>query len=548
MRQTRVRYLLCVVALLLAGAALRAQPILHYHPGSTRKIAQLTGDYDSAWGYPTRNRTDTRAAMQATDLGSTLEHNGKLLFLFGDTWGGRNGLLDTWGVTSSTDPWNVDMDIPVSADGKWRAIAPPGLHLYEFCVPSHGISVNGVLYVVYTQPGNDGAIMKESWMISSANDGVSWLPMFQLDNGTESNPKFVNVWMEERGDYIYIFGCGAYRASSPYLARCLKSAWPAKASWQYYIGSVYGVPAWSSNPAQAVALFNHNELGEFSCCWVPQLNCWVMLYNCGNPRGIVMRSAANPWGPWSAAKVIMDPFVDQAYGNFMHISWDFSKMDMMSDAGRELEWGGEYGPYIIPRFTRGDASRCELYYTMSSWNPYQVVIMRSVLSTSPAPAGPYTIQQTLGHNLWARCPAGIAASFTRNGRAHLTTYGDDDKTGWLWQKLPIGTTEVSFTVHGGHAEIFLLENSSGLPASGSIEATELNLRSGAYGRIVRRATGVDSNDADNAWTWNTRGLDTSSLALVVMDSLTGSWGFVSFSDIEVRAPQPGSGVGDWSIY
>ena len=40
-----------------------------------------------------------------------------------------------------------------------------------------------------------------------------------------------------------------------------------------------------------------------------------------------------------------------------------------------------YGPYVVPRFTRFDHLTHELtlYYTMSTWNPYQVMLMKSVL-------------------------------------------------------------------------------------------------------------------------------------------------------------------------
>src|SRR5690606_7644804 len=131
------------------------------------------------------------------------------------------------------------------------------------------------------------------------------------------------------------FGCGAYRASSPYLARALKSSFPAKSAWEYYMISVGGTPYWTTNPSYAGPLFTHNQLGEFCSSYVPQLNCWIMLYNSASPRGIVMRTAAQPWGPWSSGQVIMDPFEDQAYGNFMHINWEFSRMDTFSDPGRE---------------------------------------------------------------------------------------------------------------------------------------------------------------------------------------------------------------------
>jgi hypothetical protein len=49
----------------------------------------------------------------------------------------------------------------------------------------------------------------------------------------------------------------------------------------------------------------------------------------------------------------------------------------LHDPRRALEPGGEYGPYIISRFTTGTADRCRVVYTMSTWNPYQVVVMES---------------------------------------------------------------------------------------------------------------------------------------------------------------------------
>ena len=71
---------------------------------------------------------------------------------------------------------------------------------------------------------------------------------------------------------------------------------------------------------------------------------------------------------------------DNGYGHFMHISAKLKeKRDALSDPNRDDEWGGEYGPYIMSRFTTGKADRCRIYYTMSTWNPYQVMVMRSDL-------------------------------------------------------------------------------------------------------------------------------------------------------------------------
>ena len=78
--------------------------------------------------------------------------------------------------------------------------------------------------------------------------------------------------------------------------------------------------------------------------------------------------------------VIFEPWRDNGYGHFMHISAKFQeKTDTLSDPKRDDQWGGEYGPYVMSRFTTGTNRQCRIYYTMSTWNPYQVVVMRSDL-------------------------------------------------------------------------------------------------------------------------------------------------------------------------
>ncbi|MDE3193468.1 MAG: hypothetical protein KGN00_07265 [Chloroflexota bacterium] len=42
-------------------------------------------------------------------------------------------------------------------------------------------------------------------------------------------------------------------------------------------------------------------------------------------------------------------------------------------------FGGDYGPYMLERFTTVDAATLDLQYLLSTWNPYTVVRMRTVL-------------------------------------------------------------------------------------------------------------------------------------------------------------------------
>jgi hypothetical protein len=54
------------------------------------------------------------------------------------------------------------------------------------------------------------------------------------------------------------------------------------------------------------------------------------------------------------------------------------------DPGRENEWGGEYGPYQFETLAKGDSSKTTIYYTLSTWNPYTVVLMKSKLKYKDA--------------------------------------------------------------------------------------------------------------------------------------------------------------------
>jgi hypothetical protein len=76
--------------------------------------------------------------------------------------------------------------------------------------------------------------------------------------------------------------------------------------------------------------------------------------------------------------VVFHPgWAGSGYGEFMHVR---DAPDGLSDPGREDEWGGEYGPYVIDRYTRAlPGSRAVVYFTTSTWNPYNVMEMAVTL-------------------------------------------------------------------------------------------------------------------------------------------------------------------------
>lgn len=370
-------------AAICAGAGISAAGAdeLACVPGSTKKLCQLTGDFDRSVGKPTLSQTGKRFGVAATDLGSSFEHKGKLYFLFGDTWG-RPGDRDAFAWTKAADPAKIVLEFPTADDGKWRPLTVPGIQQGAFEIPSGGISIDGVIYVVFTTDHSKEKTMGRSVLAESRDDGRSFQLLYEL-----SRDKFINVSFGIADGWLYMFGSGEYRKSSVCLARVRPAEIGDRSKLQYLIGvDPQGRPGWSAKEAQATTLFRHDVVGEFSVAWLEPVKRFVMLYNSHKPRGITMRSAKTPWGPWSDATVIFDPWRDQAYGKFMHApAKPAQRDDGLSDPRREREYGGEYGPYLMARFTTGDAGKCRVYFTMSTWNPYQVVVMQTDLKLESKP-------------------------------------------------------------------------------------------------------------------------------------------------------------------
>ena len=129
----------------------------------------------------------------------------------------------------------------------------------------------------------------------------------------------------------------------------------------------------------------------------------MMLYTCsgkalgsGERRGVYVRSAAAPFGLWSAPLLIWWPDAEQGIG---HCEFMFSRnpcrrggLNRFEGSQRfgndndektrpgQLAWGNEYAPLLLPsEYFKPASSATDLtfYYAMSTWNPYQVVLMRS---------------------------------------------------------------------------------------------------------------------------------------------------------------------------
>lgn len=395
---------------------------------NTTRICQLTGEFDrTGWsgaGQPpfAFNKTESRYGVRGTDLGASFEHKNRVYFFFGDTWRvgeTRESHFDWDAIAFCTD---TRAGSGLSLTFYKQPPVVPGISQGGFEVPLDGFSFQGLMFGFFStdhRTVGDAELMGRSVLAVSENDGYDFVPLVSF-----SRNKFINVSVEgasldsaqsralgwaEGTDVLWVWGSGRYRASPAYLAiadldrlvpliRSHRGDGPVELSEingetgpvRFFTGTDNNV-LWSSKELDAVPLFCAGDIGELSGRRNAIFNRYFLTYNAGNPRGITLRHAPQPWGPWSEGHTIFDPEwgsgpnqpIGAGYGTFMHIPWNVAHADNVQDDAfltgrRDNEWGGEYGPYQITRFSTGEANQlCDLYYTMSTWNPYQSMLMRT---------------------------------------------------------------------------------------------------------------------------------------------------------------------------
>jgi hypothetical protein len=378
------------------------------YAGQSQKICQLTGDQDRELGQGTVNQTDARYGLYGTDEGSSFSYNGNIYFYFGDTVGTQAAESyipnpassahppaavydDSTAYTSDTTPEAcLHLQFVTGSDGHYCSPHVPGITLGSFETPFGGFSANGKMYVFFGTDGPPAHAYASRSVLASSSDGGKHFANVH----TISSNKFVSVFptVVNNGDFpglpqhtgqgVLLWGSTVlYRAGDAYLAYVPMNAIDSpEGAIRYYAGlDGSGDPRWSTQESDATALFEQPCIGELSSTYNPFLHEWLMLYNCGNPRGINYRVAQMPWGAWSPSGVLFDPRADGGYCFFMHAA-DQTPCDQVSDPQRETTYGGEYGPYVIPQYTTGISGQSTtIYFVMSTWNPYEVMLMRCTL-------------------------------------------------------------------------------------------------------------------------------------------------------------------------
>ena len=409
----------------IAACALAvAQPTaLTYIPGSTVKVEQVIGDCDYqaqaqqivsgqtvTCGKPTTSQTATRFNVLGNGQGGAFEDNGKMVFFFGDTISRDVNAVNYHGAdpvawSTTTDPeGGLLLNFFTNPDGSPLFVKPPGVAMGPDDIPNAGISLNGKIYFV-CNVGSDTSLANpqagdRSILVRFDEAAHTFTYLRDVD---QPGGHFIGTALHAWGGFVYMYGAGPYRASDVYLSRTPISTFESGDGTEYFGGFLNGetfwtgmesgvVPVVQDNPTNGPAWPNDNPtVGNLSVVYSNDLGLWLMLFDGGRQtaktKSIYLTYAHQPWGPWSTPQLIFNDTRDNAYGVYIHNpgivpdppgdGLNGPIIGALNGADPFTTAGGAFAPLAIERFLRVSGNTLKVYYNISTWNPYTVVLVRS---------------------------------------------------------------------------------------------------------------------------------------------------------------------------
>jgi hypothetical protein len=190
------------------------------------------------------------------------------------------------------------------------------------------------------------------------------------------------------GPYILSWGTGQYRESDAYLSISPVAQFEAGKGTHYFAGlDASNAPTWSDNESDASAIVKDGTLGDLSVTWCRDLGLWLMTYDRrSEPNGIAFSYSRTPWGPWSEPQILFNAVRDNGFGRFIHNplrkkddGLEGPILGARANANPAEVHGGAFAPYVVERWTKVQGAELDLYYVMSTLNPFVVVLMKSRL-------------------------------------------------------------------------------------------------------------------------------------------------------------------------
>jgi hypothetical protein len=146
--------------------------------------------------------------------------------------------------------------------------------------------------------------------------------------------------MVPKDGMIYLFGIPGGRFGGVQLARVPQAQVLDLAAYRYWDGH-----AWAAQESAAATIVPA-PVGELSVRWSDTLHRWLMMYLDETRAAIVLRTAPELTGPWSAEQIVTTA----------------------------KSYPALYAPYMVPVETGND-----VYFTMSMSGPYEVYLMKATI-------------------------------------------------------------------------------------------------------------------------------------------------------------------------
>ncbi len=381
---------------------------------STNFVDWVTGNYPP-------NNTQFYYGVTGTDVGviwdngmvdnpATPYNEHQVLMAFGDTFGIRGTPGDGWrpnilfrsddatlsnGISLTAPQWFTGNDfggspltyVPTGQPYQYYArqiIFPDGLPAGITLIPTAGISVptpgteygvtQYISFMSVTQWGAPGQwTTNYSAIATSEDNGEVWKVAPQTVRYNQpwtGNQNFQQSAFVRPGDgYVYAYGTPNGRQGAAYVSRVPQANILDLTKYEYYSAGNPGFFGWGAtpagwyknNPGAATPVFGQgggacgvanpgNQVSEMSVQYNKTLKKYVVLYG-DQFNNIVMRTADRPEGAWSTAKVLMGQQNGGIYAPMMH-PWSPSTMGTGND----------------------------LYWNLSLWSEYDVMLMRTDLT------------------------------------------------------------------------------------------------------------------------------------------------------------------------
>jgi hypothetical protein len=282
----------------------------------------------------------------------------------------------------------------LTSGGRYLTVEPPGISMGAFEVPVSGISLGEQMYVVVSTNHSMDRTTDRSVLTKYIPPGrfepirtISQLPagrFIKMSMHTEPDPI---ADLPPGGPFVLIWGTGVYRKSDAFLSIVPVAHFETGQGTLYFSGlDAVGKPHWSERESDAKPIVRNGTMGDLSVTWCKDLSLWLMTYdNREADRGIAFSYSRTPWGPWSKPQIIFNAIRDGALGTFIHDPRSNPNDGLAGPvigkgkANPDAVHGGAYAPYVVERWTRLRGAELDLYYVLSTWNPYVVVLMKSRL-------------------------------------------------------------------------------------------------------------------------------------------------------------------------